>query len=128
MSKLQVTLSLRATISDPPEAPRSPASQQLHAGQDHYASGRFAQAIAAFSRGIELARVHAAPSEMISELYAKLGNACMVVGDLELASDSYKAALSLSPHLASSWCNLGARARNIASNAALIARTESAPA
>jgi tetratricopeptide (TPR) repeat protein len=102
-----VTLSIHATISDPAEAPPSPASQQLHAGQDHYASGRFVEAIAAFSRGIELAGAHGAGSEMISELHAKLGNACMVVGDLELASGNYKAALNLSPHLTSCWCNLG---------------------
>ena len=102
-----MTLPALATISDPAEAPLSPAAKQLHAGQDHYAGGRFAQAIAAFSRGIELARVHGAPSEMISELHAKLGNACMVAGDLELASDSYRAALNLAPHRTSCWCNLG---------------------
>ena len=104
-----MTLPALATLSDPADAPASPVAQQLLAGQDHYASGRFVEAIAAFSRGIELAQANGVGSEMISELHAKLGNACMVVGDLELASDSYKAALSLSPHLASSWCNLGAR-------------------
>jgi tetratricopeptide (TPR) repeat protein len=102
-----VTLPTLATTSAPAEAPPSQVAQQLFAGQDHYGSGRYVDAIAAYSRGIDLARAQGAGNEMISELHAKLGNACMIVGDLGLASESYKAALNLSPHLASCWCNLG---------------------
>jgi Flp pilus assembly protein TadD len=45
--------------------------------------------------------------EAIAELHAKLGNACMVRGDLESAAENYKAALRLASHLTSCWCNLG---------------------
>jgi tetratricopeptide (TPR) repeat protein len=102
-----VTLTTVATSSNSVESPPSPVAQQLLAGQDHFASGLIGEAIAAFSRGIDIARVHGAASDTISDLHAKLGNACMVAGDLELAARSYKAALNLSPHLASCWCNLG---------------------
>ena len=42
-----------------------------------------------------------------AELHSKLGNACMIDGDLEGAAANYKAALRLAPHLTSCWCNLG---------------------
>ena len=45
--------------------------------------------------------------ETVSELHAKLGDACMIKGDFECAAANYKAALRLAPHLVSCWCNLG---------------------
>jgi tetratricopeptide (TPR) repeat protein len=82
----------------------------LRIGQEHYAAGRNDDAIAAFQLG--LAEVKAAPAgsasaETVSELHSRLGNACMIRGDLELAAASYKAALRLAPGLTSCWCNLG---------------------
>ena len=86
------------------------AVRQLRIGLEHYAAGRTDEAIAALSTG--LAAVGNEPPgsvsvETISELHAKLGNACMVRGDLEQAAANYKAALRLAPHLTSCWCNLG---------------------
>src|ERR1700730_12341728 len=40
-------------------------------------------------------------------LHSRLGNACMIDGDLQGAEANYKAALRLAPHLTSCWCNLG---------------------
>jgi tetratricopeptide (TPR) repeat protein len=45
--------------------------------------------------------------DKISELHSRLGNACMIQGDLEGAAANYKAALRLAPQLTSCWCNLG---------------------
>ena len=42
-------------------------------------------------------RPAASPVETIAELHSKLGNACMVRGDLESAAANYKAALRLAP-------------------------------
>ena len=81
----------------------SVAAQELRAGQQLYASGRIDEAIAAFRRGLDAAGADVA---MTSELHAKLGNAHMLAGHLDLAGESYKTALRLSPHLAACWCNL----------------------
>jgi tetratricopeptide (TPR) repeat protein len=88
----------------------SSAAQWLRIGQDHYAAGRNDDAFAAFQLG--LAAVEAQPADStaaatISELHAKLGNTCMIRGDLELAAANYRAALRLTPTLAWCWCNLG---------------------
>jgi Flp pilus assembly protein TadD len=45
--------------------------------------------------------------DSISERHSRLGNVCMIDGDLEGAEANYKAALRLAPHLTSCWCNLG---------------------
>ncbi|HEY5126110.1 MAG TPA: tetratricopeptide repeat protein, partial [Bradyrhizobium sp.] len=79
-------------------------------GLEYLTAGRIDEAIGAFQRG--LAAVEREPSESISaatvsELHSKLGNACMLRGDLELAAENYKAALRLAPHLTFCWCNLG---------------------
>ncbi len=82
----------------------------LRIGQEHYAAGRNDDAFAAFQLGlaeIKAAPAGGAPVETISELHSRLGNACMVRGDLELAAASYKAALRVAPGLTSCWCNLG---------------------
>jgi tetratricopeptide (TPR) repeat protein len=86
------------------------AAHQLRIGLEHYGAGRTEQAIAAFQGG--LAAVENEPPgvesvEIISELHAKLGNACMIRGDLEAAAANYKAALRLAPHLTDCWCNFG---------------------
>jgi tetratricopeptide (TPR) repeat protein len=86
------------------------AARQLRIGLEHYSAGRTEEAIAAFQLGLA-AVGHEAPGsvsvEIVSELHAKLGNACMIRGDLESASENYKAALRLAPHLTDCWCNFG---------------------
>jgi tetratricopeptide (TPR) repeat protein len=85
-------------------------AQQLRIGVEYYTAGRNDEAIAALQRGLAAAENEApgsVPLETISELHAKLGNACMVRGDLETAAANYKAALRLAPHLTDCWCNLG---------------------
>src|SRR3984957_12761331 len=86
------------------------AVRQLRIGLEHYGAGRTEEAIAAFQLG--LAAVGNEPAgvvsvETISELHAKLGNARMILGDLEAAAANYKAALRLAPHLTDCWCNFG---------------------
>jgi tetratricopeptide (TPR) repeat protein len=87
-------------------SPDSVVARQLRAGLEYLSAGNIDGAIEAFQRGL------AAPSgdastETLSELHSKLGNACMLRGDLELAAENYKAALRLAPHLTFCWCNLG---------------------
>src|SRR6202012_1743642 len=98
-----------------PELPDADATgprtaRQLRIGLDHYGAGRTEEAIAAFQLGLASV-AHEAPGsvpvEAISELHAKLGNACMMLGDLEAAAANYKAALRLAPHLTDCWSNLG---------------------
>jgi tetratricopeptide (TPR) repeat protein len=86
------------------------AARQLRIGLEHYSVGRTEEAIAAFQLG--LAAVGKEPPgavsvETISELHAKLGNAFMILGDLEAAAANYKTALRLAPHLTDCWCNFG---------------------
>lgn len=86
------------------------AVRQLRIGLDYYGAGRTEAAIAAFQQGLAAAGNEPEGSvsvETISELHAKLGNACMVLGDLEAAAANYKAALRLVPHLTDCWCNFG---------------------
>jgi tetratricopeptide (TPR) repeat protein/glutathione synthase/RimK-type ligase-like ATP-grasp enzyme len=85
-------------------------ARQLRIGLEHYAAGRIEEAIAAYQTGLAAA-LNQSPGcvsqETIADLHARLGNACMVRSDFELAAASYKAALRLAPHLTSCWCNLG---------------------
>ena len=84
---------------------------------DNYASGwnitapaEPREAIAAFQLGLAAVANELPGSisvETISELHARLGNACLLLGDLELAGENYKAALRLAPHLTDCWCNFG---------------------
>src|ERR1700722_8981536 len=101
-----------AFVTDSPDAGvvAPLAARQLRLGLEHYSAGRTEEAIAAFQHG--LAAVENEPPgvesvETISELHAKLGNACMIRGDLEAAAANYKAALRLAPHLTDCWCNFG---------------------
>ena len=88
------------------EAATSFAARQLRIGKEHHAEGRIDQAIDAYRCG--LAEISDDPAiETISELHSNLGNACMLLGDLESAAENYKAALRASPQLTSCWCNLG---------------------
>lgn len=80
-------------------------AQALRVGQQHYAAGQLDEAIAAFRRGLESAAVDADVATK-STLHATLGNAYMLRGQLDLAAENYKAALTLSPDRASCWCNL----------------------
>ena len=82
----------------------------LRIGQDHYAAGRNDEAVTAFQLGLAAAEAQPAastPIETVADLHSKLGNACMVRGNLELATAHYKAALRLVPTLTPCWCNLG---------------------
>ncbi len=98
-----------ATSVPDADAVGSLAARQLRLGLEHYGAGRIEEAIAAFQLG--LAAVANEPPggvsvETISELHARLGNACLLRDDLESAGENYKAALRLAPHLTDCWCNL----------------------
>jgi tetratricopeptide (TPR) repeat protein len=99
-------------VSNQPTADSAgaPAAQHLLAGQQHYDSGRIGEAISAFSSGLEAAATEAGDGATVAttaDLHAKLGNAYMRCGQLDLAALNYQAALRLAPHLTSCWCNLG---------------------
>lgn len=87
----------------------SSVARQLRNGLEHYKAGRIDEAIEAYRRGLAAVETKSAgcPAETVSELHSKLGNACMLRGDLEMAAESYKAALRLAPGLTLCWCNLG---------------------
>jgi tetratricopeptide (TPR) repeat protein len=86
-------------------------ARQLRIGVEHYAAGEIEQAINAYQRGLAVAAENESTGHVtagtIAELHAKLGNACMVRGDLESAAENYRAALRLASHLTACWCNLG---------------------
>jgi tetratricopeptide (TPR) repeat protein len=80
----------------------------LKAAEQAGAEGRHDVAIAA----IETALGGAKPDPSVSDaaraqLHAALANALMAAGRIANASENYKAALRLAPHLISCWCNLG---------------------
>jgi tetratricopeptide (TPR) repeat protein len=88
----------------------SSAAHWLRIGQEHYAAGRNDEAFAALRLGLAAVEAQpdgATPVETIAELHSKLGNTCMIRGDLETATANYKAALRLVPGMTSCWCNLG---------------------
>ena len=82
------------------------ASKLLEFARQHCSQHNYRAAIDAIQAGMALARGDEV--EMLAQLYATLANAQMALGQAELASVNYKAALRLSPHLAGCWCNLGA--------------------
>ena len=103
-----MTAAAPAAPSPGAEPAASSAAHWLHIGQEHYAAGRNEEAIAAFRLGLVSVETQpGTPAEITADLHAKLGNACMVRGDLEAATASYKAALLLVPTLTACWCNLG---------------------
>ena len=86
-------------------------SKLLEFARQYCSQHNYRAAIDAIQAGLALARgdkCHRAPDEMLAQLYATLANAQMALGQAEVASVNYKAALQLSPHLAGCWCNLGA--------------------
>jgi tetratricopeptide (TPR) repeat protein len=105
-----MTVTASATSLPDSDTGASFPAQQLRIGLEFYASGMIEQAIAAYQLGLAAAGNQAPGSlsvETIAALHSKLGNACMVYGDLESAAENYKAALRLAPHLTDCWCNLG---------------------
>jgi tetratricopeptide (TPR) repeat protein len=105
-----MTAAALATSLRDADGAASPVALQLRIGSEYYAAGRIEEAIAAYQAGLAAA-LNESPGgvsdETIADLHARLGNAGMVRNDFELAATSYKAALRLSPHLTSCWCNLG---------------------
>jgi tetratricopeptide (TPR) repeat protein len=105
-----MTAAALATSLPGADAAASLVAQQLRIGSEYYTAGRIEEAIAAYQAGLAAA-LNQSPGcvsqEIIADLHARLGNACMVRSDFELAAASYKAALRLAPHLTSCWCNLG---------------------
>ena len=86
------------------------ATSWLRIGDEHHNAGRNEAASDAYRCGLAVIAAEPAggtPVEIITELHSKLGNACMIGGDLESAAANYKAALRLKPDLTSCWCNLG---------------------
>src|SRR5271163_4801157 len=82
--------------------------RQLRLGLEYSTAGRIEEAIAAYRSGLAAAEAESPGDvEAISDLHSRLGNACMVRGDLEFAAANFKAALRLAPQLTSCWCNLG---------------------
>jgi tetratricopeptide (TPR) repeat protein len=98
-----------ASTVQPAEPLASPAAQHLQGGQDQAEVRRIDEAVAAPQAVRDEAGRGSAdtPSEMIARLHAKLGNAHMRRGHLNLAFGNYKAALRLAPQLTSSWYDLG---------------------
>lgn len=97
-------------LSVPPANPlASAAVQHLQRGQEHYAAGRIYEAIAALQAGLDAAGKDSAdcPAETIAGLHATLGDSYLQRGHHTLASENYKAALRLAPHLEACWCNFG---------------------
>jgi Flp pilus assembly protein TadD len=98
-----MTLSASAAFAASPDLPESPAARALRSGTDLLAAGRIGEAITAFRHGL----AEAAGAGIAAELHFKLGNACMMLGDLDLAAENYSAALRLKPEMTPCWCNLG---------------------
>ncbi len=88
----------------------SEPARQLQIGLDDLAAGRLDAAAAAFQCGLAAA-ADLPPGEgrdkTVTDLQFRLGNACMLRGDLDAAADNYKAALRITQNLTSCWCNLG---------------------
>jgi tetratricopeptide (TPR) repeat protein len=92
------------------EPAASSAAHWLRIGQEHYAAGRTEDAFAAFQLGLTSVAAEPAGStsvETVADLHSRLGNTCMVRGDLGPAAVNYMAALRLIPGLTACWCNLG---------------------
>jgi tetratricopeptide (TPR) repeat protein len=86
------------------------ARQHLRLGLEYQDAGKTDEAIAAFQCGLTAAGNEASDVdsiETISILRAKLGDAAMLRGDVELAATHYRAALKLAPNLTDCWCNFG---------------------
>jgi tetratricopeptide (TPR) repeat protein len=105
-----MTATLRVTCFPDADSAGSFAAPPPRSEPDFYAAGGVEQAAAASHHGVAAVGRQSddrASIDRISDLHARLGNACMIDGDLEGAAVNYKAALRLAPHLTSCWCNLG---------------------
>lgn len=105
-----MTVTALATAPPDLDTASSFVERQLRIGLEYYAAGKIDQAAITFERG--LAAADNIPNgrisiEAIADLHSRLGNACMVRGDLDRAAANYRSALQLVPHLTSCWCNLG---------------------
>src|SRR5437762_7301731 len=92
------------------DVPESPAALALRSGSDHLAAGRIDEAIVALRSGLaeaEIDSLQQTSAKTAAELHFKLGNAGMMRGDLDMAAQSYSAALRLKPDMTPCWCNLG---------------------
>jgi tetratricopeptide (TPR) repeat protein len=92
------------------DVPESPAAKALRSGSDHLAAGRIDEAIVALRGGLAKAEndsLQQTSAKTVAELHFKLGNAGMMRGDLDMAAQSYSAALRLKPDMTPCWCNLG---------------------
>jgi tetratricopeptide (TPR) repeat protein len=99
-----------AALAKNPDLTESLAARALRAGTEHLAAGRIDQAVAAFRRGFaeaENQNLGQSGAAIVAELHFKLGNAGMIRGDLDMAAESYSAALRLEPDMTHGWCNLG---------------------
>jgi tetratricopeptide (TPR) repeat protein len=99
-----------ASTTHPRDDDDSFVARQLRIGLEHCAAGAVSAAIAAYQLGLAAAQndpAGPAPVDIVSRLHSKLGNACMIQGDLEFAGANYRVALRLAPHLTDCWCNLG---------------------
>jgi tetratricopeptide (TPR) repeat protein len=107
---IAVTLSQLATTPSAEDMLHLPMVQHLVLGQEHHSAGRLDEAIACYRSGLDAtgndAGNHIAMATR-AELHAKLGNAHMVRGQLDLAGLNYTAALRIAPNLTACWCNLG---------------------
>jgi tetratricopeptide (TPR) repeat protein len=105
-----MTTAAPATEATNTDKASAAAASWLRIGDEHHNAGRNAAAIDAYRCGLAVAAAAPAggiPVDTAAELHSRLGNACMVDGDLETAMANFKAALRLKPDLTSCWCNLG---------------------
>jgi tetratricopeptide (TPR) repeat protein len=99
-----------AAFAEAPDRPEPPAARALRVGTNHLAAGRTDEAIVTLRRGLaeaETASSEPISSNVLAELHFKLGNAGMMRGELDMAAESYSAALRLKPDMTHGWCNLG---------------------
>lgn len=86
------------------------AEPHLRTGLAHLAAGSLEDAMAAFEGGLASVGASAAGEgrdAQLTELHFRLGNACLLRGDLDRAADNYKAALRINQDLIACWSNLG---------------------
>jgi tetratricopeptide (TPR) repeat protein len=97
-------------FAEDPDLREQPAARALRSGADLLAAGRIDEAIVALRGGLAEAENESprqTSAKIVAELHFKLGNAGMMGGDLDMAAQSYSAALRLKPDMTPCWCNLG---------------------
>lgn len=104
MISSSIKLSSNADLSS-----KADLAEYLQTGQRYFSEARYDRAIATYQTALALANSspdHQIAIEAVADLHARLANAFMGSGNLDLASDHYKAALQLVPSLTGCWCNL----------------------